>query len=123
MNNNNSTTINGGTNNGNQFATGSTEFKGVVNNIGTPELKKLEDLTESLILALKAESNQINDVEEITDAIIQVREASNKETVNKLSLNGMLSGINIVMSNVNGISTSTNQLYQDWYGHITSLFS
>lgn len=122
---NNSTTISGGTVTGNQFAAGSTDFKGTINNITGSQKEQLEQLTESLILALKSEAEKFEgtNVEEITDAINQVQDAASKDTVNKLSLNGLLTGINMVMANVTSISASTTQLYQQWHSYITSLFS
>lgn len=121
---NNSTTISGGTVSGNQFAAGSTDFKGTINNISAPQQQEIKQLTNSLIEALQSEKESIKDanVEEITDAIEQVKEAATKETVNKLSLNGLLTGINMVMQNISGISASTKQLYQEWHGHVASLF-
>lgn len=121
---NNSTTISGGTVTGNQFAAGSTDFKGTINNITAPQQEKLNQLTDDLIAALKLEADKIEgtNVDEVTDAVNQAREAASKETVNKLSLNGVLTGINMVMENITNLSTSTTQLYQQWHGHIASLF-
>jgi len=122
---NNSTTITGGTVSGNQFAAGSTEFKGTINNISSIKQDEIKQLSLSLIEALRAEADQITEanVAEITDAINQVSEAASAETVNKLSLNGLLTGIKMVMNDVKGISVATKQVYLDWHQEISTLFS
>lgn len=122
-NTNNSTNISGGTQIGNQFAAGSNEFKGTINNITSTEGKMLENLTENLIKALREEKQMDGaNPEEVADAVNQVREEAKKKSVNKLSLNGILTGINMVMSNVSNISAKTNDLYTQWHDHIVTLF-
>jgi len=122
--NDNSTTISGGNVSGNQFGAGSKDFKGVINNITKTEEQKLENLTENLIKAL-SEEKDINGAnpDEVVDAINQVREEATKKSVNKLSLNGILSGINMVMQNVTNISDKTKMLYTQWHEHINNLFN
>lgn len=121
---NNSTTINGGTVTGNQFAAGSTEFKGTINNITSVEQQKLENLTENLIKALKEESQMEGaNPEEVADAVNQVREEAKKKSGNKLSINGILTGINMVMNNVTNISDKTRAFYTQWHEHIVHLLN
>lgn len=124
VNNDNSTTISGGNVTGNQFAADSTEFKGVINNLSSPQHEKLNQLTTSLIDALKVENNQITgvNIEEVTDAVEQAKEAATKESVNKLTLNGLLTGIKMVMDDVKGISVATKQIYLDWHEEISTIF-
>jgi len=120
---NNSTIITGGTVSGNQFAAGSTEFKGTINNITKTEEQKLENLTANLLKALGEEKTMEGaDPAEVADAVNQVKEAATQQNVNKLSLNGILSGINMVMQNVTNISDKTKLLYGQWHEHIVNLF-
>jgi hypothetical protein len=121
--NDNSTTISGGNVTGNQFAAGSTEFKGAINNITSNEEKKLENLTEKLIQSLKDEPNiEGADPSEIIDAVDQVRQEAKKKSINKLSLKGIVAGISMVMQNVQNISENTKAVYEQWHSHIESLF-
>ncbi|MGA3677835.1 hypothetical protein [Lysinibacillus agricola] len=122
---NNSTTISGGTFTGNQFAAGSSNFRGTINNITGSQKDELLQITESLITALMSEKEKFQDinVEEVAETINQVTEEATKEKVNKFSLNGLLTGINAAIGNVTSISASTMQLYQQWHEHISSLFS
>lgn len=121
---NNSTSISGGsTVQGNQFAAGSKDFQGTVNYITTNDQDKIEQLTSELVAALKNEQNIENtNSEEIIDAVNQVRDETKKQKVNKLSVKGILTGINMVMTNVSGISDKTKGLYDQWHEHIAQLF-
>ncbi|MGZ9774039.1 hypothetical protein ACXY7N_26150 [Bacillus toyonensis] len=122
--NNNSTNISGGgTFTGVQFAAGSKDFQGVVNNISSNNSDKIEELTNALIESLKTEKNIENtSPEEIIDAVNQVRDETKKQKVNKLSLKGIVAGINMVMTSVNGISTKTKEVYNQWHDQIAQLF-
>ncbi|MFP3415171.1 hypothetical protein SB773_27020 [Bacillus sp. SIMBA_074] len=121
--NDNSTTISGGTVKGNQFAGGSKDFQGVINNVSGTEKEKIETLTNDLIESLKREETIENaNPEEIIDAVNQVRDATKKPKINKLSLRGILDGINMVMTSVNGISDKTKGIYDQWHDQISQLF-
>jgi hypothetical protein len=119
--NDNSTNISGGKVEGNQFAAGSHNFKGTLIITKTQE-QKLEHLTDSLIKALQGESElEGANTDEVVDAVKQVREEAKKKNPNKLSLKGMLTGINMVMSDVKNISTNAEGLYSQWHDYILNL--
>jgi hypothetical protein len=120
--NDNSTNISGGNVEGNQFASGSQGFQGTLT-ITKTQGQKLENLTESLIKSLKTEPPMEGaNAEEVVDAVNQVRNEAKKKNSNKLSLNGMLTGINMVMTNVKNLSQNTQDVYSQWHDYIQSLF-
>jgi hypothetical protein len=122
-NNDNTVNISGGNVTGNQFAAGSKDFQGTINNISQNDLKKIDELTESLIASISNEQEiQGADPQEIIDAVKQVRSEASKKTVNKISIKGLLSGINMVVTNLKNISASSKAIYNDWYAHFTNLF-
>ncbi|WP_144497250.1 hypothetical protein [Bacillus toyonensis] len=120
---NNSTTISGGEVKGNQFAAGSEGFRGTITTTSITGQEKIEELTNALIESLHNEKN-IEDAspEEIIDAVNQVRDETKKPKFNKLSLEGIVAGINTVMTSVNGISATTKEVYDQWHEQISQLF-
>lgn len=125
LNQDNSTTISGGINTGNQFANASENFAGKINNVNRQEKEEFNKITESLKNALKLESSSFeqNEIEEITGVINEVQETVVQEKINKLSLRGKLSMITEVMSGATKISTSTHKIYEQWNGLISDLIS
>lgn len=116
-----STNISGGNVSGNQFAAGSQEFSGIVNNITITETKELDNLTRELIQALKEEQDANFDPSEIINAVEELRLEVKQKTVQKQSLQGRLSGINMVMQTIKNISEGTIYLYDKWKEYIEAL--
>lgn len=119
---NNSVEINNSTVTASQFASGAKSFKGKINNV-TTQVNELDELTEQLINAVKNEASFVGEnKEELIDAIEQARKGATSKVVNKLSLNGILTGINTFMTGMNNLSSNTSQLYTKWYEYFSQLF-
>ncbi|SEI74571.1 hypothetical protein [Paenibacillus polymyxa] len=119
----NSVKISGGNNQGSIFAAGSNEFRGTINNISSSDIDELGKLTEKLVAALQTEELDGADNEDIINAVQQVEAETKKEKVNKISLRGILSGIDMVMQNVRNVSNSAVSIYTDWSAHVNSIIS
>ncbi len=109
---------------GNQFAPGSDNFSGNIENISVEQKTELEELTQKLINALKSERTiEGANTEDIIDAVSQAEKEAKKKKVNKVSLMGIITGINLVMNNIQGISAATHAMYTQWHEVITGLCS
>ena len=107
---------------GNQVAPGSDNFSGKIESVSVGQKTELEELTEKLIDALKNEKDiEKSSTEDIIDAVNQAEKETKKKKINKVSLMGIISGINLVMNNIQGISTATYEIYTKWQDVITSL--
>jgi hypothetical protein len=122
-NNDNSVTISGGEVKGNQFAAGSKDFQGTINHITSDQSQTLDHLTKKLIDALAQEPELKEQNEEMIDAVKQVQEQAKGDKVNKLSIMGILTGINTVMDSVTGISSFVVAAYKAWHDYIIKLFT
>ncbi len=107
---------------GNQVAPGSDSFSGKIENITVGQKTEVEELTQKLIKGLKSE-NAIEGVntEDIIDAVSQAEKEAKKKKINAVSLMGIISGINLVMNSIQGISSATYEIYTQWYEVIHSL--
>ena len=112
---NNSTSINNSSGiSGNQFAAGSKDFQGVINNI-SPELSdELERITHSLVKQLQETPVNGVETEQVIDAVKQVEAQVKQKTINKISITGLVAGINMVIQNADNISTKVMSLYDEW---------
>jgi hypothetical protein len=120
---NNSVSITGRNVAGNQFAAGSKDFRGTINNITSAQSSKIDELTEQLIKALESEKSvQGTNTDDLIDAVKQVYQQTREEKINKISLQGVLSGISMVLQSTKDISTNTITLYNQWFGYIQDLF-
>lgn len=109
---------------GNQIVPGSDNFSGKIENGSFGQKEDLENLTEKLISALRSEQAiEGANTEDIIDAIGQAEKETKKKKINKVSLMGIISGINLVMNNIQGISAATFEIYTQWQDVITSLYS
>lgn len=120
--NDNRVSISAGDMTNTQIAAGSDEFKGSITHLSAEQQNQLKTLTDQLIDSVKNEPALETSSEEIVDAVSQVRELATQEKVNKLSLRGIMDGINVVISNVANISTNTATIYSQWKDYIIQLF-
>ena len=111
---NNSTNISGGNVNGNQFAAGSKDFQGVINNISTELADELERITSSLVKQLQETPVTGVETEQVIDAVKQVETQVKQKKINKISITGLVAGINMVIQNADNISTKVISLYNEW---------
>lgn len=121
----NSTIISGNGNNlsGNQFAAGSKDFQGTINNISSGLADQLEKLTNSLVKQLQETPVPGVEKDEVIDAVKQVEAQVKQKTINKISISGLLSGINMVIQNADNISSKVITLYNEWSSFIHQIIA
>lgn len=108
---------------GNQFASGSKDFQGVINNI-TPELAgEFERITNSLVKQLQETPVKGVETEQVVDAIKQVESQVKQKKINKISITGLVAGINMVIQNAEDISTKVISLYDKWNALVNKIIA
>jgi len=118
-----STSINNSTISGSQFAAGSKDFQGTINNISQETIEQLEKLTNDLVKHIQESPIEGVETSEIIDAVKQVETQVKQKTINKLTIKGILEGIKMVVQNGQGISHSLLSIYTDWNTFIHNLVS
>jgi len=112
---NNSTNISNSSGiSGNQFAAGSKDFQGVINNISPELAEDLERITSALVKQLQETPVTGVETEQVVDAVKQVEAQVKQKTINKISITGLVAGINMVIQNAGNVSTKVISLYNEW---------
>lgn len=118
-----STSIMNSTINSSQFAAGSNDFQGTINNISQDSIKQLEKLTDELIKNIQETPIKGVETSEIIDAVKQVETQVKQKNSNKFTIKGILEGIKIVIQNGKDISGNLHSIYNDWSTYIHHLIS